>query len=514
MIEVLVATGIALVILLLAASAVRIASQSLRLIRTTAEENALLQRGWLEALQDVDYWQSHASPDFPYLAGPMSETVSISGGTDHPWDKRPFRPVTFRPDLNPNLLLPHDPRSWYRGALSVGPMPVSRPAGSYEPTFICLSTPDAIGSVFKSDSPLTHFPAGWAPWHQMGDYAAITRALATGDGDTEYQTAVGADPSRAVSDYLPSLQWWLFSVLGHTGVSAYLPAGSLSLINRPATNRTVANIGNPAKYFDWGEVPWTFAAGGPGGANDFSPQAFTTPSTADFPAGAISQVRRHNMLLGYPGSGNGLTGIRSSVLNFPSWWRSQSRYTNERSGFNTAFAMDLETVSSPAKCEPGNWNSGGYYPHALFYPGKAFRVGVDWDATTLIDRTVEDPFRLMWDADANDDYNVASTTKQSSRMWKRFTRVTQHQPAVATDDDRRPDSFDSNLQMRHELVRFRTSYNDRARVTVTVHNPTSGNTMSVIANTIGTSFKGARQHWGWKSSVRADLPPMGDRYAP
>lgn len=519
MIEVIVATSIAVVILLLAASAVRTAMQSLRLIRATSEENALLQRGWIEAMQDVDYWLSHGSPDFPYLAGPMSETVNVQGTTDHPWDKRPFRPVTFRPGRNPAELLPHDPRAWYRNGMTSGYSPVSRPASSYEPVMTSLYLGDAICGAITGDWDVVTFPAGWAPWHQIGDYSILTRALAMGDTETEYANAVAADSVRATTDFLPSVQWWLYNELGHTGVATYMPAGTVGLITRPATNRTVANIGDSSKFYDWGEVPWALARGGPAGLNSFSPQAFTVPSEADF-GGSVKGLRRRNLLLGMPGSAAGFGGVTSgnlnnylSTRNF-GWYGRYSRYMNSRSGFNTAWATEIEAGMTRAKPIIAHWNGGAYFPHAMFYPGRAFRLGSDWDAYTLIDRTIEDPFRMLWDDDAGADFNSYTVTRHSLRMLSRFARITQHQPAAATDDDRRPEGFDKITQMRHEIVRYRAGYNDRARIKVVVHNPSTGTSLALSANVIGASLRGARLHWGWKSTVRSDLPPMGDRYAP
>lgn len=555
LLEALVAVALAALILVLAAAAVRNAAQTLRTIQTTAEENALLQRGWLEAMQDADYWLTHASPDFPYLAGPMSAKVEVGAGkdTDHPWDKRPFRPVTFRTGANPGDLLPHDPKAWYRGNTITNTTPVNRPAPNYLPTFTIAMVPgDPIVGQVKNDGGVVIYPAGWTPWHIAGDYAAMTRALALGDGSTEFAdtmagqssadlhyqdaieytwpgaTAVGSArvdglPNRRDSDYLPSIQWWLFSELGHTGAEAYMPSGTLQLINRPGTNRTTGNIGNASKFFNIGEVPWATASGGPSGS--FSAQAFTCPSVALLPG--FSSVRRRNMLIGQPGSGNGLTAVAADKVGDLVTGAGQttvsSRYINFRSGFNNCFATDYETTASRAIPAYGNWNDGDKIPHALFYPGRAFRIGSGagaWDANTLIDRTVEDPFRLLFDdnaVDVNDSNTKTYTRTQTDtaqRMWNRFKHATQLQPAVATDDDRRPDSFGDAPQLQTTIVRYRSNYADRTRVTIIVHNPRTGSTVELPTMLIATSYRGARMHWGWKSQVRSDLPAMGDRYAP
>lgn len=523
--EAMVAVGIAMFILLLVAAAVRSTSQTLRGIQNAIDENQAMQRGWIEALHDADYWMSHASPDFPYLAGYQSETVSIGGDTDHPWDKRPFRPVTFRPGLNPHELLPHDARSWYRGGAMVMTTPVSRPAPSYEPTFVWIYTIDAIASPFSTTNVgLPRYPAGWSPWHQMGDYAELSRALAKGDGSTEWDEVMLADASsplaseapRSVTDAMPSLQWWLFSELGHLGASTYLPRGTITLINRPTANRTSANIGNADTYFDWGEIPFALARGGPAGPESFAPEGFTNPAPGDFPnVDWVRNLRRRNMLIGMPGSGSDLTAINSKDLHFPNKWEKSSSFTNERSGFNTAFATDYDAAASRSAALLGNWNSGTWLPHASMFPTRAFRIGDDWDTWSLIDRTVMDPFRLLADDERSTTtgYFTASTTGTTRVMDERFVMETRHMPAVASNDDRRPEGY-QGLDLAHRIVRYRQSYAERTKVTIILQNPRSDRSLTVFGSVLGSTYLGARMHWGWKSAVRSDLPPMGDRYAP
>ena len=116
---------------------------------------------------------------------------------------------------------------------------------------------------------------------------------------------------------------------------------------RPATNRTVANIGNQDKLVDWGEVPWTYAlddlsAPDPDG---FSPVGFTL---SGFPSS--KKVRRRNALLGMPGSGMEFPMLQHSNLElFTAEFSVKNRiksnhfawpaFSNERTGINAMFAM-------------------------------------------------------------------------------------------------------------------------------------------------------------------------------
>ena len=533
LIEAMISVAISTIVLLMAAAAVRGASQSLRKMETISEENHLLLKGWLVALQDVDFWNSHANPDFPYLAGPMAEDYSIDVGgtdtTDHPWNKRPFRMVTFSPEANPNLLLPNDPRTWYRGGTTVMTPPIARTAPSFEPRFVWTSTSDAtvgeriIGT--KQSKPWPMYPAGWSPRAMTGDYSAIARALAVGDGSTEYASTVAADASnaanlgvaRSTTDYISSLQWYIYSELGHIGAARYLPPGTMNMIYRPNTNRTVANIGNTANFFDWGEVPWTLASGSQLDVTvSFAPEAFLNPQSSDFAAGAVENVVRRNMLLGFPGSGRPMAEMKENNLDDSSSPVNSSRFRNNRGTSNTVYVVDLETVSSRHIVYMSNWNSGDYHPVATFYPGRVFRIGSIFDTESLVDRTILDPSRLLVDDDANaNNVHVESQAGTAGHMERRFSMTTQHQPSVATNDDRRLTAFGEGLQMQHRIVRYRANYADTNKITVIVANPQTGARIQLQANVVGTTYTGARQHWGWKSDQTGwTHGDMGDRYAP
>lgn len=505
LLEAIIAVAIATLILVLAASSIRAASQSMRAIQRISDENQLLQIGWFAAMRDADYWLSHASPDFPYLARPQSEEVSVGGTTDHPWDKRPFRPVTFEDERNPFQLLPHQPHTWYRGDIITSVTPMMRVPPSYRAVYTLAYASDSIASYQSKPNDLEnevpHMPAGWAPWHISGDYASLSSAfdMSTNGGGTSEFT----DRGHPVYDLQPSLQWWLFGELGHIGATAYMPAGTVNLISRPTDNRDTGNIGDRSRWYDWGELPWMLATGSvsAGGAIDpsgFSPDNFLVPSSLDVP---VSNVRRLNTVVGLPVSGgdnNAFTFSDSGSVQIR-----EARYTNARSGLNTGYASDLRTAASSFQLRFGS--SGVRTPNAMFYPTQAIRVGSDWDTYALLDATAEMPFRRLMDDDAG---FVGS--RHAQRMRQRYTLRTQHQPAVATGDDRRPAGIENMLQMNTSIVRYYSNYADRNRISIRVFNPDTSASIEVTTSVLSTNFIGARQHWGWVSAERADLSPMGD----
>ncbi|MBA3708538.1 MAG: prepilin-type N-terminal cleavage/methylation domain-containing protein, partial [Planctomycetes bacterium] len=147
LIELMISIALSAVILLVAVSAFRQASQTMALMNRLSIENGMLRTGYLLSVNDCDYWNSLANPDYPYLKGYMSDAVPVLGGNSAA-NKRAFKEVHFSKgsplpvpatgitNFDPNWDLPHDARSWYRNFL----LPSYR---SYRPI---LSEPDATGS--------------------------------------------------------------------------------------------------------------------------------------------------------------------------------------------------------------------------------------------------------------------------------------------------------------------------------------------------------------------------------
>lgn len=96
-IELMIAMALSLGILLVAVAGFRMAAASMGRLERLSVENNLLRSGYLLLMEDVDFWHSHANPEYPYRKGFMSDRVEIAGdqGNNHV-DKRVFKPVEFQ----------------------------------------------------------------------------------------------------------------------------------------------------------------------------------------------------------------------------------------------------------------------------------------------------------------------------------------------------------------------------------------------------------------------------------
>jgi len=145
----------------------RTATKTMERIDELAAENKMIRLGYYVALQDADFWQSHADPTHPYMAHFNSADMlanpttfkndadltgglqsGVGGGWDATtsetstqitptvtapdalansvWDSRPFRRVVWRNDYfsggaptfaNPNVVDAASPLGWYRNHL-------------------------------------------------------------------------------------------------------------------------------------------------------------------------------------------------------------------------------------------------------------------------------------------------------------------------------------------------------------------------------------------------------------
>lgn len=470
LVELMFAIALSLVIIVLAIAAVRSAAQSVAHIQRNSAQNALIRSGWFAALDDVDFWNSHANPEYPWLKGPMSDAVAIAGDTNNPWDKRAFRRVVWQGPNAPGRLLPHQLESWYRNGPLPGPMPRVRVPPRYELMLFLVSGGDPTTDV-QRDPRKFFVPAGWAPWHVQGDYSVVSNV--TDDGTR------------------PATQLAVFAELGHQGVYAYLPPGTPNLVLRPSTNRLTANIGDRATWYDWGEVPWSLAvpASGP-----FSPTSVAVPAAAQ-----VARHQRLNYILGLPGSPRTnyvtyATDIDDEVM---------AAYGNAASTPSKFWLTDLELTTG-----------GVSRPSGAFLGNRALLSadGTQFDTDALIDSTTLDPWRSLQDT-------ALATQAQPdlALMAGRFASRTFHLPQAPTDAPM-PDLAQrptGSAALATAILRVRHAGADRAWLSVLVLDPESGQRIELPFTALGTTFRGARQHWGWKTAVdRPALKPMGDVHAP
>jgi hypothetical protein len=170
MIELLLAILFSSMIVLVAMMTFRTAAKTMGRIDELAAENKMIRAGYYLALQDADYWHSHADPTYPYMSHFNSATMlyapttfkndadlggglqaasagwdatttdsgtQVLPGVDSPeplansvWDARPFRRTVWRNDFydasdrptfaNPNLVDAASPQAWYRNHVQQG----------------------------------------------------------------------------------------------------------------------------------------------------------------------------------------------------------------------------------------------------------------------------------------------------------------------------------------------------------------------------------------------------------
>ncbi len=106
LVELMVAVAISSIIVLTAVSCFRMVTKAIASANTLSTENSLLRSGFLLAIQDVDYWHSHADANAPYNKGFMRQQARLDnpatndGGGDsiceNTW-RRPFQPVRYAP---------------------------------------------------------------------------------------------------------------------------------------------------------------------------------------------------------------------------------------------------------------------------------------------------------------------------------------------------------------------------------------------------------------------------------
>lgn len=291
-VEVILAIGLAGVVILVAAAAFRTATGSIGLMTRTSEENRLLRSGIIAALDDLDHWSSDADPAFPHgRAYAAFRNVSDDGLNrladagpinEHGNNRRPFRRVDFANaarDLDadgridaweswrddPNWVVPHDPAAWYRGHL----LPNARPVRFDISSQVRYRAPAMDGNrrfdswMYSPPSGNTglwggynfRIPGWWNPRLCFGDYANMANS-STDPADYDAGLGLGTGIQEArLRGSRGSLMQALLRELGPVGMVNYLPPGNLLQFLRPTTN---LYSGGP--NWDRGEIPWMLDA--------------------------------------------------------------------------------------------------------------------------------------------------------------------------------------------------------------------------------------------------------------
>jgi hypothetical protein len=234
LIELLVAMALGMLILVMAVITFRSTAASMADINRMARETQMLRTGYWIAMRDADFWDSHANPEAPYHKG----FTRVGRGLNSAIATRRFMaPVSFSASMapgaalsdqdaiNPNVFLPHNPASWYRGGIAP-PLGIhARQGGNKTPsprewaenykTGVTAMAVDGDYGLTQA----THMPAG-------DRFPTIdwTGNPAIPDGGYPLH-GVGTQDSafRMVNSMLPRAQWQLFQRLSHRGWIEYMP---------------------------------------------------------------------------------------------------------------------------------------------------------------------------------------------------------------------------------------------------------------------------------------------------
>jgi prepilin-type N-terminal cleavage/methylation domain-containing protein len=558
LVEILISLALALILILIAVVTFRTATQTMTRLEQLANENRLIRSGYLIAMDDVDFWHSHANPAFPYLKGynaMTEEGASVADAGNDFFDKKIFRPVEWPKSLddpaNPNWAQPHDPRTWYRGGVVANQESgVIAPANEakvndlanatffYDPLFY-EEGGDPENRKEQTDSRLHKDvagpgarltrPAGWSHRHISGDYAALSNIdnLYLDYSVTDNPTTTTVDERLSTYSRTPgSIDYgrsWrqqqvrsVFGELGIHGALAYLHPGSPAMMFTSSVNDTVANIGDQTKNYRKGELPWALFMGPEVmGINKVDPTVYDDAFATAYP-----DFNRLNLFLARPDRHNIMFNPVLAGSRFPVFM-----------DFNSVVG---DTILAPV-AEFNRFNylqTGSVFPSALVYPPAPQLLDpgtgeVSWsDHEFLNGRPV-----LAMDVPGIDDqiYNryVGGNFfgKPNSERWFRDNRslttaTTYHLPRNATDDPQPSLALDETVRqsLAVGLHRFRHGGNEKSDITITLSTAVEGDPISLRFRSMGTGWRGARQHWGRRSGT-AGVPngmganiKLGDRY--
>lgn len=517
LLELLVGIALGSLILLVAIATVRTASSAMQSINRTSAENAAMYIAWHSSFDDVDFWRSHADTRFPYGKRFMSDN------TGELTQYRPFRPWDI-PDGNDgtsNFTAAINPSSWHATHISgATPDVISLQPGRYptggDPSVYSLSSSSALslrwfqfilvttGPDPISDLPLigpSHnqhgnivmqapdepyqvsargaflLPAGWDPWHITGSYSSIAN--------------IGNHAGQ-------KQQWETFRSIGHLGTNSYLEPGSMNLIATAPTNRALltdrsivypSDLTQSQRELNWGEIPFGLRS---------------QPHLTD----ANDDDSGHYL--------RGLPGPAQSVTIMPSIVRHLFRV---KPGNNTHGLKDVEWHSTSSSRYGGNLRQFGMdldlatatwvqfsgppiTPMTMYYPNRLKRDGNNWDATPLLSDFNLDPMRTAWVDPGRAATRMELRNRQA--MSERIASRTSHVPLLPSDSDAPGIKVGNNIpRVSHQIARSRLRARDLTEISISVQGPDGARPIRLHFRALGTTYRGARQHWG---STTANSP--------
>lgn len=490
LVELMIAVALSLVVMLLAFASFRMAAKAISHLNRVATENELFRQGVTQAIDDADFWNAEANPQFPYGRAYMAfQNVDENGNRlpdvvsgavyDHGANKRPFRRVSYVGGSaeDPGWLLPHDPRCWYRNGVYSNPRPlqpdyINRTGTS---TSMRLWAGDNSSPNWDTSGPNSLVPLPWTPRHIWGDYAETSSM-----GDVPTASATDVSSWRGSR---PQLMAKLFSELGPIGIANYLPPGTMTLFLRPSTNLYAAPFNDANSHFDKGEVPWQLDR----------PKFLSQNNSATYNQ---SEVGRWSSTVDRPTAGQ-VSG------------RNRLNYMEGLQIWFTLTARDLACANNQRSLLYGARISNGAFPWA----------------------TITETTRQGWSRDLIE--NVGGNSANALVSWVASRQANDYRndtylvpPSLTSSPNPTAGDRPPTLPLlRVSSYRYRLNGGDICNLAVRVSEPSSGRIMDLGFSVFGTSYRGARQHWALRTwgQVLApgthrlvagdpDMPAMGDWY--
>ena len=567
LIEILVAVGLAMLIIVCLTAAFRAISSALSAIQRMSSQNDLLQAALRRAYDEADVWNEHANPDWPYARRYMTDASSSLQPSF-----RPFLALdAFDPAWSaarkwvelPDLVLPQDPCAWYRGDACQNLN--SRRYYLYYTVFWPPKPANVQYTHAASSNLFSIETDGTQPWNLLGDVAAFSHL-----GMLQHEgTSMGELQNRCddlllstpfyeggalvtANEHLnrtaglrPMQVWRMYRKLGPFGLSHYLPAGTSLMALRPPdhlsvdgtnladwdnTNKgdLVANpntgwyVGDQANHYDKGEVPWSLTRPVPyGAANPAGPMTKTNlPTTLRLASVSVDndinrtpdRLRLSNQMFADPvGPEKALfrTNLFGILPGIPRDYGGISSIGNDglKSGL---FDGDYGVLARDAD----SVITGLYRPIAQIFPARTSRDPADMTKYDWwkIDEVLAMPWRAIGganvssyadDAAMSQDVAIRASGYEGKIIRERYQIERPLVPDAASVDGIDPLPAGQQGAVMR-LFRYRYKRADRATFQIDL---TDGNGESVLRlsfSSSGTDFRGARRLWGQRSTIVGD----------
>lgn len=521
LVEVLIAMAISMVIVLTAVAAFRVVLSAMDKANTLSVQNGLLRVGFQDSIEDVDFYHSEADDKPPYGKGFTRVRTKVENDPATKESdtriRRHFQPVRFMretdPDalpfqsadpavpeytmawdrvVNPGTLLAHDPRSIDRSHL----YPNTPPNGGYrfvDPRFVhgdyrlvaATDMRDAdpatspAGAVVKDSTPRLanpKYPVGLpatVPRDMDARFVATTPKITL---DIDLLSTVNAPVRTGYNHTIPLLAWQVFNRLSLLGMTEYTSNGYNVFIQDQDGNEPHPN---------WRST----------GAQVY----YTSPRGFD----------------NGPGARTSLPGI---------WWRSARTGTRDVANFlgcNLREGTTWSLPSFPVLAAPiggengydrqnvvlqmimeGNTTGTDTARYWMGWSGGQNTGDVARNDRHWTSRTVRLPYNLT-DGERS-MYTAASWLDHGGMM-------TPHYQPKALDLETKPGKYPlltTTIMRYHRLGGI-------GSVTVTtsaIEDQITGTRIELVCVPLGTSFRGARQHWRLYSPGYAEPNAIGDFY--